>query len=538
MGYKPTLGEKTPDYGLLEDDLSLDMSTLLPEDEPKDPADVIVAIDKEPNSVTDIVREVYEENPEFSIKTELYDALTNLAQSQIAQPEPGITESQRRMALAEGTGAKMRLATGITAALGKVVQGAAGGDESTRMSPQVLQQMQEGSYAPRKIAEKADMIEAAELEETKARREMELKDPTSDINRQFQKGMMPLFKKLGMEGAAEFVTMDSFKPGRYLHSLMEAKRKREWKEKSALIQAGTADLQHKWEEAKQAKDWEKRLQIAAMKATAKRRSRGGGGGGVSSRKQALIDLIEEVEGKEISDARKNAILAMDKTRLGQETREYQELARAKLGVGGEDQSALPGPDEARASKMVDRARDEFQKVHQWAPIILNAQKMLDRLTDAQVVAMMAAEDFRGANPFARTRAALERVLSEKLRQISGAAVSDQEYRRFKKAMGTRKFDNPTALRDSLNELSKNAKSAYAGAAASIRRWPHLMEDAFGHDPQSRFMLRYARKSPGRTNASKPKKQKTYKFKDKQGNPVLLTEEEVKERGLWDKVKGK
>ncbi len=375
-------------------------------------------------------------------------ALAELASRSV--PQPGPSQSKQRLADAHAQQADLQLAAGLGHGIGKIIQGISGGSQAAAPSAQEYQARVSGSYAPVKQAERMRMVEADDLEITKKRQALEMADPTSDANREFQKRMAPTFERLGIEDLAPYMTVaDAMNPGGLLHAAKNAENRRAEKERSAKIQLAQSDLRFQHQQELQAQ----RDTAAMERAQLKKKSRGsgvGGGGGsssVSARKAALKAAKQERLGRPLTEAEAETIDTMTTKEL-KEARGVENRAATRQG------EKLDRGEIQKASKLYLKEKKQIESVITPAKFILKAFKNLPPAKIRQALFLKKFPDSTIPEDVAVLRSAIQKMLAFQVKDISGGAVSASEFDRLQEAYGTGMLSNPAVLLSGVKDILK------------------------------------------------------------------------------------
>lgn len=460
--------------------------------------------------------------------------------SQALVPQRNIPQSNMNpniMQEAGSAGNQMRLAANMGEAVGNIARGIAGGDQSSDVGGQFYQNAITASYQPQKMAEEMQQFEAKTLAVTAARYELEEKDPTSEINRRYQKSIKPFLEKAGMGHLSDFVTIADMDPGGIYQAMQAAKARAEEFEKTSMLRLQMQDQALAASAARN--DASIQGRIAAKKMG--KGGGGGGGGGAGSVPEGFASYGEfESKMQENFSAFLRAASGANTAemdRLGPEVAsgvpyvnpgtkfgkvfnqhkgKFDKYMDARLTTGGRTGKAagaemIPFPKVVEEAKKVATGISDNER---YANDLGGVMRALDDVGTSKTFMGLLAQDLPPVlvrnllgDKVAGALQTAQNVANGRLREVSGAAVTDPEMERFQKAMGMMKGGTLASLKQGIRELQEAFKAvatrARSGASPAAQEYLALGGDvkkqkAFQEQYSNRFSKASAPAAPDMT----------------------------------------
>lgn len=411
-------------------------------------------------------------------------ALQQLAAQRQTSFAPNLEANAGRQQAAAGAQAALMLGANLGRAIDKGIV-AMSGSSTLQTDNQAYQNATTAAYAPTKIAEQIAQSEAQDLAVTKQRQDLELTDPTSQVNREFQKQLTPTMEKMGYAGHTPYMTIKDFTSGNgVFHGLFMANERRNERE-SAIQQAFLS-------EQRANEEWTRRNSITSEQADARTllRKRGKGGGSGASPGGQLTDFMSPEEwtkfatktmdeikasGQTISPANERIILA------GATNENMQRKAAEKLAQYTAKELLPQG--EALSDEKKKKYADNMTENYESAMHVQGTLNKLDQILsgldpEQKKIVMQAALTGQGVwdlakNAMGKVAGALTGSDTERLnklatkasvyvqqfkslmvKEISGAQVAVQEYQRIANAYGTNNFSDAGIFLDMKNDIQK------------------------------------------------------------------------------------
>lgn len=376
-------------------------------------------------------------------------------------------------------GNQMRLAANMGEAIGNIARGIAGGDESSDVGGQFYQNAITASYAPQSMAEDLQKFEAQTLAVTAARHELEEKDPTSEINRRYQKSIQPFLEKAGMGHLVAFVTIADMSPGGIYNAMRAAQDRADESSRTSMLRLLMQDKELA------AADSRNNASIAARK---KKGGGGSGGGrGVGALPEGYSSYSEfENDFREKWSQYEAAITSKDKETVAElgpwvtgmapylnpksalGTQYYKlsgrttgEISKGGVAGMGEGQYAQRAAVYNNDKLLKDVAR-YAKSIETAGPLKAQTQKLLDlvnKMPDSKafVAAMLSdAPPIVLSKTIGKEAASMIQtyrdLISRHLKEISGTAVSEPESQRVSALMGLRKGADKNSMLTGLRNM--------------------------------------------------------------------------------------